>query len=137
MATFFSVYNPISQPSAFASFRAKPFFNSPPLRIHAAARKRRSTVAAARAGPSTKSILFAIALPSSLLAVTIFAALRMGDKLDREWREEIAKNEAAKELEGYDDSDDGSEDDSIETYVQEEPALQEEPTLRNRPKREA
>jgi len=51
----------------------------------------------------------------------------------------MAKMEAAKELDEYDDSDDGSEDDSMET-VQEEPALQEEPTLphaRNRPKREA
>jgi len=90
MATFFfTVSNPISQPFAFASFRATAFFNPPPLSIYAAARKRRGTAVAARAGPSTKSILFAIALPSSLLAVTIFAALRMGDKLDQEWREEV------------------------------------------------
>ncbi|BAT93458.1 hypothetical protein LR48_Vigan05g013000 [Vigna angularis] len=140
MATFFSVSNPISQPSSFASFSAAPFFNTPPLRIHAGSRKRRSTAVVARAGPNTKSILFAIALPSSLLAVTIFSALRMGDKLDQDWREEMAKMEAAKELDEYDDSDDGSQDDSMETYVQEEPALKEEPTLphtRNRPKREA
>nr|KYP41049.1 hypothetical protein KK1_037572 [Cajanus cajan] len=82
-----------------------------------------------------KSILFAVALPSSLLGVTILAALRMGDKLDRDWLEEMAKNEAALEIDEYDDDDDdddggGQEESSAETYVR-------QPALRNRPKREA
>ncbi|TKY49647.1 hypothetical protein E2542_SST27086 [Spatholobus suberectus] len=140
MATLFCVSNPISHPSAFASLRTPPFFNSPPLRVPAGGRKRRGSAVAARAGPSLNSVLFAIALPSSLLAVTVLAALRMGDKLDREWLEEVARNEASMELDEYDDdddhnNDDGSgEEDSMETFVQEEPALSH---ARNRPKREA
>ncbi|KAK7401304.1 hypothetical protein VNO78_12676 [Psophocarpus tetragonolobus] len=153
MATLFCVSNPISHssPSFVSSMRAPPFFYSPALRI-AGDRRRRGSAMAARAGPSTSSILFAIALPSSLLAVTILAALKMGDRLDRQWLEEMAKTEALKELEEYsdddndedDDDDISTEDDNMETYVQEEPALQAEPVLqeepalphtRNRPKR--
>ncbi|RDY07415.1 hypothetical protein CR513_08477, partial [Mucuna pruriens] len=150
MATlFFCVSNPISHSSAFASLRVPPFFNSPTLRIPGSGRTRRGSAVAARAGPSTSSILFAIALPSSLLGVTILAALRIGNKLDREWLEEMAKNEALKEDDEYDDDDDNDNDDDdndnkkddiMKTHVREEPADQEEPALphaRNRPKREA
>ena len=90
MTTLFCVSNPISHLSAFASLRAPPFFfNSPALRIHAGGRERRGSAVATRAGPSTSSILFAIALPSFLLRITILAALRMGDKLDQDWLEEV------------------------------------------------
>ncbi|KAG5049285.1 hypothetical protein JHK85_010388 [Glycine max] len=75
---------------------------------------------AARTGPSTSCILFAIVLPSFLLRITILAALRMGDKLDQDWLEEKPKQEmkALMELEKYDDddSDDGdTEEDNMET----------------------
>lgn len=137
LATLFSLSNPIS------SFcRASPFPN-PPVLLHiptSPPKQRRGTALVAHAGPTTNSILFAIALPTSLLAVTILAALKMGDKLDRDWLEEMAKNEALKEVEEDDDedsndNDDGvGEEDSVETSVQEEPALS---RARNRPKREA
>ncbi|XP_020240573.1 uncharacterized protein LOC109819296 [Cajanus cajan] len=133
MGTLLRVSTPIS---AFASFRLRaPPVNSPALCIHGGGRSRRGSAAGARAGPTMKSILFAVALPSSLLGVTILAALRMGDKLDRDWLEEMAKNEAALEIDEYDDDDDdddggGQEESSAETYVR-------QPALRNRPKREA
>jgi len=42
-----------------------------------------------RAGASTSSYAFAIALPLSLLGVTIFTALRIGEKLDQDFYEEV------------------------------------------------
>ena len=42
-----------------------------------------------RAGPSTSSYVFAFVFPLSLLAVTIFTSLRVDDKLEREFREEV------------------------------------------------
>ncbi|KRH62920.1 hypothetical protein GLYMA_04G142000v4 [Glycine max] len=123
MATLFCGSNPISYPSAFASLRAPPFFfNSP------------GTVRLGDGG-STSCILFAIVLPSFLLRITILAALRMGDKLDQDWLEE-QEMKALMELEKYDDddSDDGdTEEDNMETNVQEEPTLTQ---AHSRPKRE-
>ncbi|KAL2337108.1 hypothetical protein Fmac_011554 [Flemingia macrophylla] len=145
MGTLLCVSNPML---AFASLRLRaPLLKSPVVGIPAGGRNRRGSAVAARAGPTMKSILFAIALPSSLLGVTILAALRMGDKLDRDWLLEMAKNEAAMEIDEFDDENDDEDNDdnndngvdeinSTETYVQ-QPARQEEPALRNRPKREA
>ncbi|KAK7271564.1 hypothetical protein RJT34_27572 [Clitoria ternatea] len=137
MATLFCVSNPIAPPLALASPGATPFPNFSSLRLAGGRRKARGSAVAARAGPSTTSIAFAIALPTSLLAVTVLASIRMADKLDQDWLEEVAKNEAFMEADEDDDDDDydeddyDNEDDDIETY---EPAL---PQARNRPKREA
>lgn len=82
-----------------------------------------------RAGPNTSSYLFAFAVPFSLLAVTIFTSIKIADKLDRDFLEEVAINQAIREAE--EESDDVEI--SVEEIVQ-EPVL---PRTRNRPKREA
>ncbi|KAF7824645.1 Proteinase-activated receptor 1 like [Senna tora] len=116
---------------ARASFTPPSFSISPPaIRFSGDSfrrRKLRGSTVVTRAGPSSSSYIFAFALPFSLLAITIFASLRIGERLDREFLEEMAMNEAIMETE-EDDEDD------IETYIQEEPALT---RARNRPKREA
>ena len=52
-------------------------------------RKTRGLSVVTRAGPSTSSYVFAFVFPLSLLAVTIFTSLRVDDKLEREFREEV------------------------------------------------
>ncbi|XP_028789905.1 uncharacterized protein LOC114745901 [Neltuma alba] len=95
-------------------------------------RKLRGLTAVTRAGPGSSSYFFAFALPFSLLAITIVASWKIGERLDREFIEEMAMNEAI--MEADEDDDDGVDQDDIETYKQEEPAL---PRVRNRPRREA
>ncbi|KAF8396205.1 hypothetical protein HHK36_017818 [Tetracentron sinense] len=79
-----------------------------------------------RAAPSTSNLVFAFVFPISLLAVTIFTSIKIADKLDKEFLEEVAVNQVIKE--GND------EDDDTPISLEEEPAL---PRTRNRPKREA
>lgn len=88
MATLFLVSNPIAHTFTFPSLRAPPFRNSPAI-LHVGRRRPRGSTLATRAGPSTSSYVFAIALPLSLLAVTVFTALRIGDKLDQDFYEEV------------------------------------------------
>ncbi|KAK7282290.1 hypothetical protein RIF29_10947 [Crotalaria pallida] len=150
MATFSLISNPLSHPFTFLSpppsFRAPPFPITPAL--HSSSRCRKPTVTT-RAGPTTSSFVFAFTLPLSLLAITVFTSIRIADKLDQKYLQEMAMNEANMEV----DEDDRDDDDDVETYLQEEPAvppartrpdvgtyLQEEPAIprsRNRPKREA
>ncbi|MED6128593.1 hypothetical protein PIB30_099410 [Stylosanthes scabra] len=140
MATFFHLSNSLSSPLPF--FRTpQPFPIPPPLRrTH-----RASTVAPPRAGPTSSSIAFAIGLPLSLLAVTVLTSLRIANKLDQQFYEEMAMNEAIMEADEdyedddededyYNDADDEGADDDAETPIQQEPAL---PRTRNRPIREA
>ncbi|KAJ9685509.1 hypothetical protein PVL29_017522 [Vitis rotundifolia] len=89
-------------------------------------RKTRGLSVVTRAGPSTSSYVFAFVFPLSLLAVTIFTSLRVDDKLEREFREELAVNEAMREAD--------EEEGDVAIPVEEEPAV---PRTRNRPKREA
>lgn len=79
-----------------------------------------------RAGPGTGTYIFAFVLPLSLLAVTVFTASRIADKLDRDFLQEMAINEAIMEA-ADDDGDDG-------LSLEEKSAV---PRTRNRPKREA
>ncbi|XP_010670384.2 uncharacterized protein LOC104887451 [Beta vulgaris subsp. vulgaris] len=91
-------------------------------------RKMRGISVVTRAGPSTSQLIFAFVFPFSLLAITVFTALRIGDKLDQKFLEELAMNEAIREAE--------EENDDVNETVfprKEEPAL---PRTRNRPKRE-
>ncbi|XP_058768544.1 uncharacterized protein LOC131642283 [Vicia villosa] len=132
MATSFLLSNPIPRTPTFTfpSFKAPPYPISPPLLRTTYGKPRRATVVT-RAGASASSYAFAIALPLSLLAVTIFTALRIGEKLDQDYYEEMAINEAIMEI---DEEEEEDYDDDAETYLQEEPVL---PRGRNRPKREA
>ncbi|XP_040992954.1 uncharacterized protein LOC121239719 isoform X2 [Juglans microcarpa x Juglans regia] len=115
----------------------------PAIRFHSypTRRRTRGSTAVTRAGLSTSSYVFAFALPLSLLAITIFASIRVADKLDRDFLQELALNQAireANEEENDDDDDDDDDDyeeeeDDIKIFLEKEPALQ---RTRNRPKRE-
>ncbi|CAK8564977.1 unnamed protein product [Lathyrus sativus] len=132
MATSFLISNPISRTHTFTfpSSRAPPYLISPPL-LHATYRRPRRATVVTRAGANANSYAFAIALPLSLLVVTVFTALRIGEKLDKDYYEEMAINEAIMEV---DEEEEEDYDDDAEPYLQEEPVL---PRGRNRPKREA
>ncbi|XP_059433995.1 uncharacterized protein LOC132167115 [Corylus avellana] len=99
-------------------------------------RRTRGLTAVTRAGPSTSYYIFAFALPFSLLAITIFASIRVADKLDRDYFQELEINQAIREAnEDEDDEEEGEEDkEDINISFKKEPALQ---RTRNRPKRAA
>ncbi|KAF5445935.1 hypothetical protein F2P56_031606 [Juglans regia] len=114
----------------------------PAIRFHSypTRRRTRGLTAITRAGLSTSSYVFAFALPLSLLAITIFASIRVADKLDRDFLRELALNQAIREAneeenddDDDDDDDDEEEEDDIKIFLEKEPALQ---RTRNRPKRE-
>ncbi|KAI3697478.1 hypothetical protein L6452_30536 [Arctium lappa] len=91
-------------------------------------RRNRGSLVVTRGGPpGTSTYIFAFVFPLSLLAVTIFTAIRISDKLDKDFYEELAVNQSI--LEGEDE--DG---DVVATPTNEEPPR---PRTRNRPKREA
>ncbi|GFY90498.1 hypothetical protein Acr_07g0006950 [Actinidia rufa] len=89
-------------------------------------RKSRGSSVVTRAGPGTNTYIFAFVLPLSLLAITVFTSIRIADKLDREFLEEVAVNQAIMEAE--------EEDGDAGMSLEEKPSL---PRTRNRPKREA
>ncbi|CAI9764731.1 unnamed protein product [Fraxinus pennsylvanica] len=78
-----------------------------------------------RAGPSTSSYIFAFVLPLSLLAVTVVTSIRIADKLDQKFLEEVAINQAILEAE--------EDEDEVNIPSENEPVP---PRIRNRPKRE-
>ncbi|KAJ7949279.1 high chlorophyll fluorescence [Quillaja saponaria] len=138
MASFFfpnSATLTLSLPATFAtraSFQPPQLPNFSTFRFtggNTFRRKVRGLTVVTRAGPNRNSYIFAFALPLSLLAITIFTSIRIADKLDSDFLEEIAINEAIREAE--EDSDD---DGDINISLQEEPAIS---RTRNRPKREA
>ncbi|XP_050386837.1 uncharacterized protein LOC126803119 [Argentina anserina] len=119
----------LSPPSSSSSSRAlfKPP-HVPPVRFLLAGKptsNRGVRVVTTRAGPTTQQYLFAFFLPLSLVAFTVFTSIRIADKLDRDYLEEVAINQAIRETDEDDEEDDMS--------PEEKPAL---PRTRNRPKRE-
>ncbi|KVI00815.1 uncharacterized protein LOC112519495 [Cynara cardunculus var. scolymus] len=90
-------------------------------------RRSRGSLVVTRGGPpGTSTYIFAFVFPLSLLAVTIFTAIRISDKLDKDFYEEMAVNQSILEAE--------DEDEDVSTPTNEEPPR---PRTRNRPKREA
>ncbi|CAL2237362.1 unnamed protein product [Prunus armeniaca] len=87
-------------------------------------RQARGLTVVTRAGPTTNQYVFAFVMPLSLIAVTVFTSMRIADKLDEDFLEEIAINQAIRETD---------EDDEVDMPIEEKPAL---PRTRNRPKRE-
>ncbi|XP_057976791.1 uncharacterized protein LOC131163948 [Malania oleifera] len=129
-------------------------------------RKTRGLTAVTRAGASATSYVIAFALPLSLLAITIFVSIKIDEDLDRKFYEEVAIDEAIREVDEEeaafgisldedddDDDDDGislEEDGDVGISLEKEPvlprtrdgdadiSLEKEPVrTRNRPKREA
>ncbi|GJU86687.1 hypothetical protein Tco_1294233 [Tanacetum coccineum] len=89
-------------------------------------RDRGSLVVTRGGAPGASTYLFAFIFPLSLLAVTIFTSVKISDKLDRDFYEEMEVNQAILEAE--------DEDDVVVAPTQEEPHRS---RTRNRPKREA
>ncbi|CAH2077357.1 unnamed protein product, partial [Thlaspi arvense] len=93
-------------------------------------RRIRDCSVVARAGPSTSSYLFAFAIPATLIAATVFTSIKIADKLDEDFLEDIAMNQALKAAEeGENAEGEISMDDLIK-----EPVIQ---RTRKRPKRES
>ncbi|KAL8542180.1 hypothetical protein ACS0TY_003151 [Phlomoides rotata] len=86
---------------------------------------RRGISVVTRAAPTATSYIFAFVFPLSLLAITIFTSVRIADKLDQKFLEELAVNEAILEAE--------ENDDEVSISSGEEPTPV---RTRNRPKRE-
>ncbi|CAN1822850.1 hypothetical protein LINPERHAP1_LOCUS30119 [Linum perenne] len=100
-----------------------------------------------RAGPSTSSYVFAFALPLSLLIFTIFTSIRISDKLDEDYLEELELNQAIMEAEGIeyaedeDENIDVNDEEGVQVSPEEEEVMLPQPALsgsriRNRPKRQ-
>ncbi|XP_047976587.1 uncharacterized protein LOC125218851 [Salvia hispanica] len=66
----------------------------------------RRRVVLTRAGPSTTSYIFAFVFPLSLLAVTAITSIRIADKLDQKFLEELAVNQAILEAEDGEEKED-------------------------------
>ncbi|XP_031485817.1 uncharacterized protein LOC116254517 [Nymphaea colorata] len=93
----------------------------------------------AKAGPpSNTTLIFAFVFPLSLLVITVLNAIRIADKLDEKFLEELAVNQAIMNEDAAAAADDdngdgyGSGHDSNLTVLEEEASV---PRLRNRPKR--
>ncbi|XP_026414693.1 uncharacterized protein LOC113310288 [Papaver somniferum] len=90
--------------------------------------KKRGFAIITRAAPTTANLIFAFVFPLTLLLVTIFTSIKIADKLDQDFVEELAINQAI--MEGKDEKED-----SLASLEEEEPATV--TRTRNRPKREA
>ncbi|XP_042051926.1 uncharacterized protein LOC121797235 [Salvia splendens] len=66
----------------------------------------RRRVVLTRAGPSTTSYIFAFVFPLSLLAGTAITSIRIADKLDQKFLEELAINQAILEAEDGEEKED-------------------------------
>ncbi|OVA19898.1 hypothetical protein BVC80_235g8 [Macleaya cordata] len=95
--------------------------------LHHQNKKKRGLAVVTRAAPTTTNLIFAFVFPLSLILVTVFTSIRIADKLDQDYLEELAINQAI--MEGKDENEDSP------TSIEEKPA--ELPRTRNRPKREA
>ncbi|KAF8097554.1 hypothetical protein N665_0286s0062 [Sinapis alba] len=92
-------------------------------------RRNRECSYVTRAGPSTSSYLLAFAIPATLIAATVFTSAKIADKLDDDFLEDIALNQAIKAAE---EGENAEGEISLDDLIK-EPVLQ---RTRKRPKRE-
>ncbi|PIA57295.1 hypothetical protein AQUCO_00600198v1 [Aquilegia coerulea] len=125
---------PCIQPSLLTSSSSSSFL-SPASNGFEKGKKKRRLEVVTRAGLSSTNLIFAFVMPITLVLVTIFTSIKIADKLDEDFMEELAKNEAIMQ-EGVDEGTSTLADDksAVPTWAQEKPAV---PRIRNRPKREA
>ncbi|KAK2636949.1 hypothetical protein Ddye_031741 [Dipteronia dyeriana] len=141
MASLLLIFNSLSPSLPTTPVRAS--FRPPHVSLYPGvhfSRKARglTTGVVTRAGPTTSNYVFAFVLPLSLLAITIFASIKVADKLDDEFLEELILQEAMKEGdEEEEEEDDDDDEDDVETYLEEKAQELSIPRTRNRPKREA
>ncbi|EXC10460.1 hypothetical protein L484_008627 [Morus notabilis] len=111
-----------------AAFKCHRFPASPAIRFPLKSRDRaqRGLSVVTRAGPGTSSYVLAFVLPFSLVVITVLTSIRIADKLDRDFLEEVALNEAIREA-------DEEEEEGDYEFPLEQPTT---PRTRNRPKRE-
>ncbi|XP_065868522.1 uncharacterized protein [Euphorbia lathyris] len=128
---------PIQATPIIASFNPPQMPALPAIHFSGDSRTRRRLTVVTRAGPpSTSSYIFAFVFPMSLLIGTIFTSMRIAEKLDRDYLEELAINQTIMEAE---EEDGDGDDDKLDIFLEEkmqQPVLQATRT-RNRPKREA
>ncbi|PIA53707.1 hypothetical protein AQUCO_00900352v1 [Aquilegia coerulea] len=122
------------QPSLLTSSSSS--FLSPASNGFEKGKKKRRLEVVTRAGLSSTNLIFAFVMPITLVLVTVFTSIKIADKLDEDFMEELAKNEAIMQEEGVDEGTSTLADDksAVPTWAQEKPAV---PRIRNRPKREA
>ncbi|KAI3968182.1 hypothetical protein MKX01_018485 [Papaver californicum] len=118
------------QPLLFSSSSSNLFaqITTHNLLHHHHKQKKRGFAIVTRAAPTTANLVFAFVFPLTLLLVTIFTSIKIADKLDQDYVEELAINQAI--MEGKDEKED-----SLALLEEEEPATV--TRTRNRPKREA
>ncbi|TXG55908.1 hypothetical protein EZV62_017221 [Acer yangbiense] len=92
MASLLLIFNSLSPSLLTTPTRAS--FRPPHLPLYQGvhfSRKARglTTGVVTRAGPTTSNYIFAFVLPLSLLAITVFASIKVADKLDDEFLEEV------------------------------------------------
>ncbi|KAF8110856.1 hypothetical protein N665_0078s0049 [Sinapis alba] len=118
----------IPMQTAALSALSQPLF-PPPVRGLCFTRRSRDCSVVVRAGPSTSSYLLAFAIPATLIAATVFTSAKIADKLDDDFLEDIALNQAIKAAE---DGENAEGEISLDDLIK-EPVLQ---RTRKRPKRE-
>ncbi|KAG6791067.1 hypothetical protein POTOM_000177 [Populus tomentosa] len=91
MASIPIPFSPLSTTPQRAFFKPLHLPTSPAIRISDDPwrRKRRGLTVVTRAGLSANSYVLAFLLPLSLLAATIFTSIRIADKLDQDYLEEV------------------------------------------------
>ncbi|KAK8956980.1 hypothetical protein KSP39_PZI001415 [Platanthera zijinensis] len=104
-------------------------------------RPRPGELTVVRAGPPTTSTLILVfVFPLSLLIGTILVSIRISDKLDEKFFEELAVNQAMMEAEEEEEEEEEAEDSDSRAGEAERVLVKEEASavrIRNRPKRQA
>ncbi|KAI3905593.1 hypothetical protein MKX01_036502 [Papaver californicum] len=121
-------FQPLLSSSSSSSSNISTQITTHNLPHHLHKQKKRGFAIVTRAAPTTANLIFAFVFPLTLLLVTIFTSIKIADKLDQDYVEELAINQAI--MEGKDEKED-----SLASLEEEEPATV--TRTRNRPKREA
>lgn len=82
----------ILRPTTSSAFKPQRFSVSPSVSFPLQSRDRdrdRSLSLVTRAGPSTNSYILAFVLPFSLVVITVLTSIRISDKLDQDYLEEV------------------------------------------------
>ncbi|CAM8920102.1 unnamed protein product [Rhodiola kirilowii] len=119
---------PSSSETAITTATALSTSPRPPPLLQLSSRRGISVVT--RAGPPTaNTYIFAFLFPFSMLVATILTSIKIDQKLDQDFLEELAINEARMEVDG--------EEEPGTSKVAMPSKKSEAPRTRNRPKREA
>ncbi|KAK1392551.1 High chlorophyll fluorescence 153 [Heracleum sosnowskyi] len=110
---FFSS-NTYLRPSSLTTTCLSPTTSLSPVVFSGGLKSRRGWSVVTRAVPGPNTYIFAFVFPLSLLVATVFTTLRISDKLDEDFLQELAINQAILEA-SEDDEDDGTSTQEPET----------------------